>query len=106
MPMRIKVELKNRGSVFGRMKITFCSDAWTIRNATRNGGKGNAQITLKQGTYEFEKVRNPFTSGFWYVLKGTFIGNPAEMFDDYNRPDAGIHRIVIERIPLCPRKAA
>ena len=96
--MARKAELAKRGQIFQQLHITFFRE-WKIRDATIGGAQcGQKKIT--PGIYKFEKVKNPFGSeGFWYVLAGTLVGAPEEMFEDYNRPGAGAHRISITVIP-------
>ena len=86
-----------RGPVLGRVKITFAT-SWQLRDATKHSGRGEALITIAPGTRILEKIKNPFGQGFWYVLPGTQIGYPDDMFHMYDGTAGGKHSLKIIQI--------
>lgn len=88
----------NRGPILGRVEITFMR-AWHVRDATMSSGRREATVKISPGTRTFEKIRNPFGVGHWYVLPGTLTGYPDDMFHMYDRPDAGEFQVSIKTVP-------
>ncbi len=91
-------KLENRGQVITKVEVVIGRSLF-LRDAEKPPNSRNS-YRLGAGTYILEKIRNPFShrAGFWFVLPGTMIGYPDDLFYALAKPNAGQYKITLSEL--------